>query len=76
MMQAWEIGPKNGIGGLRLVERAALMPGPGEVLVDVVAAGLNYRDLMVLGGNYGNNVPETRVPTADGTGRIVALASG
>jgi len=76
MMQAWEIGPKNGIGGLRLVERAALMPGPGEVLVDVVAAGLNYRDLMVLGGNYGNNVPETRVPTADGTGRIVALGEG
>jgi D-arabinose 1-dehydrogenase-like Zn-dependent alcohol dehydrogenase len=48
MMRAWEIGPRNigsrGIGGLRLAERAAPDPGPGEVLVRVIAAGLNYRD--------------------------------
>jgi NADPH:quinone reductase-like Zn-dependent oxidoreductase len=75
-MKAWEIGPKSGIGGLRLGERDPLTPGPGEVLVDVLAAGLNYRDLMVLGGNYGNNLPETRVPTADGVGRIAALGEG
>ena len=76
MMKAWEIGPKAGIGGLRLAGRAALTPGPGEVLVDVLAAGLNYRDLMVLDGNYGNNLPETRVPLADGVGRIAALGEG
>ncbi len=61
---------------MRLAERAAPVPGPGEVLVDVIAAGLNYRDLMVLGGTYGSNLPETRVPLADGVGRIAALGAG
>lgn len=72
-MKAWEIGPKSGIGGLRLAERAAPQPGPGEVVIDVIAAGLNYRDLMVLDGHYGSDLPETRVPLSDGVGRIAAL---
>lgn len=28
------------------------VPGPGEVVVDVVAAGVNYPDLLVVGGKY------------------------
>jgi NADPH:quinone reductase-like Zn-dependent oxidoreductase len=75
-MKAWEIGPKSGIDGLRLVERPAPVAGPGEVLVEVIAAGLNYRDLMVLDGKYGSNLPETRVPLADGVGRITGLGEG
>lgn len=75
-MKAWEIGPKSGIGGLRRAERAAPVAGPREVLVDVIAAGLNYRDLMVAAGNYGNNLPESRVPLSDGVGRIAALGDG
>ena len=75
-MNAWEIGPKSGIDGLRLAERPAPAPGPGEVLIDVIAAGLNYRDLMVLDGKYGNNLPETRIPLADGVGLISALGEG
>jgi NADPH:quinone reductase-like Zn-dependent oxidoreductase len=75
-MKAWEIGPKSGIDGLRQVERPAPVPGPGEVLVKVSAAGLNYRDLMVLAGHYGTDLPETRVPLSDGVGRIAALGEG
>ncbi len=75
-MKAWEIGPSSGIAGLRLAERPTLQPGPGEVLVDVLAAGLNYRDLMVLDGKYGGNQPENRVPLSDGVGRIAALGDG
>lgn len=75
-MQAWEIGPKSGIDGMRLAERSAPVAGPGEVLVDVIAAGLNHRDLMVLDGVYGTNLPENRVPLADGVGRIAALGEG
>ncbi|MFN4020763.1 MAG: zinc-dependent alcohol dehydrogenase family protein [Erythrobacter sp.] len=79
-MKAWEIGPRNagdrGIGGLRLAERAEPVAGPGEVLVHVIAAGLNYRDLMVLRGQYGNALPETRIPLSDGVGEVLALGPG
>ncbi|MGE0259039.1 MAG: SDR family NAD(P)-dependent oxidoreductase [Alphaproteobacteria bacterium] len=43
---ALDTGPRSGIDGLRwrpAVERA---PGPGEVSIDVHAAGLNFRDVM------------------------------
>lgn len=80
MMRAWEIGPRNigsrGIGGLRLAERAAPDPGPGEVLLRGIAAGLNYRDLMVLRGQYGTGLPDTRVPLSDGVGEVIALGQG
>lgn len=36
-------------------------PGPGEVQIDVIAAGLNFRDLLIALGQYpseGGNVPE------------------
>ena len=75
-MKAWVIGPKSGAAGLRQVECAPPQPGPGEVVVDVLAAGLNYRDLMVLAGNYGSNLPDSRVPLSDGVGRIAALGEG
>jgi NADPH:quinone reductase-like Zn-dependent oxidoreductase len=79
-MKAWEIGPRNvgvrGIGGLRLTERPAPVAGPGEVLVRVIAAGLNYRDLMVLRGQYGSDLPEARIPLSDGVGEVIAAGEG
>lgn len=79
-MKAWEIGPRDealrGIGGLRLADRGEPAAGPGEVVVRVVAAGLNYRDLMVLRGQYGTGLPPTRVPLSDGVGEVVALGEG
>ncbi|MFN6934797.1 MAG: zinc-dependent alcohol dehydrogenase family protein [Tsuneonella sp.] len=71
-MRAWQIGGRTGIDGLRRVERPDPVPDPGEVLVEVRAAGLNYRDLMVLARQYGRDLPETRVPLGDGVG-IVAV---
>ena len=79
-MKAWEIGPRDerprGIGGLRLAERDEPLAGPGEVLVRVIAAGLNYRDLMVLRGQYGTGLPPSRVPLSDGVGEVIGLGEG
>ncbi|QUL36982.1 NAD(P)-dependent alcohol dehydrogenase [Erythrobacter sp. JK5] len=75
-MRAWEIGPRGGIENLRLVEREDPVAGPGEILVRVIGAGLNYRDLMILRGHYGNNLPEDRIPLTDGVGIIEALGDG
>lgn len=75
-MKAWEIGPRSGIEGLRLVERDDPIAGPGEVLVKVTAAGLNYRDLMMVRGHYGADHPDNRIPLTDGVGVIEALGEG
>lgn len=70
-MRAWQIGGRTGIDGLRLGERAEPEPGRDAVLVEVRAAGLNFRDLMVLRGQYGRDLPETRVPLGDGVGVVI-----
>ncbi len=75
-MKAWEIGPRGGVASLRQVERAEPVAGPGEVLVKVIAAGLNYRDLMILRGHYGTDLPEDRIPLTDGVGTIEAIGEG
>ncbi|XUU61222.1 zinc-dependent alcohol dehydrogenase family protein [Erythrobacter sp. HA6-11] len=75
-MKAWQIGPRSGIDGLQLGEMAEPEAGPGELKLRVIAAGLNYRDLMVLGGVYGTDLPETRVPLSDGVGVVEAVGDG
>lgn len=75
-MRAWEIGPRGGVENLRQVERDDPMAGPGELLLRVVAAGLNYRDLMVLRGQYGTELPENRIPLTDGVGVVEAIGEG
>mgnify|MGYP002780056189 CR=1 FL=1 len=79
-MKAWQIGARgaggDGLAGLRLSERPDPAAGPGEVLVRVIAAGLNYRDLMVLRGLYGSDLPEDRVPLSDGVGVVEEVGAG
>lgn len=75
-MKAWEIGPRGGVSSLRQIEREDPVAGPGEVLIKVTAAGLNYRDLMILRGHYGTDLPETRIPLTDGVGVVEALGEG
>ncbi|GAA0485932.1 NAD(P)-dependent alcohol dehydrogenase [Parasphingorhabdus litoris] len=74
-MKAWQIGSRTGIGGLQLAEHSDPEPGPDEIVVKVTAAGLNYRDLMVLRGDYGTDLPEDRVPLSDGVGVIEAIGA-
>lgn len=75
-MKAWEIGPRGGIASLRMAERPDPVAGAGELLVRVIAAGLNYRDLMVLRGHYGTDLPEARIPLSDGVGVVEAVGAG
>ncbi|ASK88861.1 zinc-dependent alcohol dehydrogenase family protein [Sphingorhabdus sp. SMR4y] len=75
-MKVWEIGARTGIDGLRMTERDQPTAGAGELLVKVTASGLNFRDLMVLSGNYGENLPEGRIPLSDGVGVVEAIGEG
>ncbi|HET9664497.1 MAG TPA: NADPH:quinone oxidoreductase family protein, partial [Burkholderiales bacterium] len=47
--------------------------GPGEVLIDVHAASVNFPDLLVIGGSYQKLPPVPFVPGKDLAGTIAAL---
>jgi NADPH:quinone reductase-like Zn-dependent oxidoreductase len=63
-------------GGLELTDAPEPAPGPGEVLVRVRACSLNYRDLMVMRGEYGSPKVSPLVPLSDCAGEVVALGAG
>lgn len=64
------------IDQLRRVERPVPTPGPGEILIRVQAASLNYRDLAILSGVYMPDLPLPYVPASDACGTVVAVGEG
>ncbi len=72
-VSAFEIGDQTGISSLIRNTREVATPGPFEVLVKTHAAALNYRDIMVLEGRYGDKKPDNRVPLGDGAGEVMAV---
>lgn len=75
-MRVWEIRGDFGLDNLALAERPEPEPGPGEVVVEVRACSLNYRDLQVVRGQYGSGVRLPIVPFSDGSGEVVAVGEG
>lgn len=51
-------------------------PGPGQVLIEVVAAGINRPDCIQRAGNYPPPPGATDVPGLEVSGRVVALGEG
>lgn len=72
-INSYQIGNATGLDALTRVSGDVAEPGPGEVLVAMRAAALNYRDLMIVRGGYGGPKPATRVPLGDGAGEVVAV---
>lgn len=74
-MRRWQ-APSFGIEHLTLVTVDPPQPGPGEVLVSVRAVSLNYRDLLMVRGEYDPRVPMPLVPCSDAAGAIEAVGEG
>jgi NADPH:quinone reductase-like Zn-dependent oxidoreductase len=75
-MRTYELRGK-GLDTLTLVERPVPRPGPGQVLVRMHAASLNYRDLLVAAGRYGRGeLHYPLVPLSDGAGEVVEVGPG
>ena len=62
---------------LALVERPDPEPGPGQLLVRLRAASLNYRDLVMLRGGKGSRQRKANlIPGSDAAGEVVAAGPG
>src|SRR5262245_16016034 len=61
---------------LRRVELPEPQPGPGQILVRMKAASLNYRDQAVVTGRYfGGSVARDTIPLSDGAGEVVEIGA-
>lgn len=81
-MLAYELQGGFGIDNLKRVERPdpqvgpGSAPAPGKVLLRMQAWSLNYRDLLVVKGQYAPKLPLPFVPLSDGVGEVVAVGPG
>lgn len=75
-MKVFEIRGGFGLEALTLTERPEPTPGPGQVLLKMRAASLNYRDLMIVKGQYNPRLKLPRIPLSDGVGEVVAIGDG
>jgi NADPH:quinone reductase-like Zn-dependent oxidoreductase len=79
-MRRYQIREPKGIASLECVEVEAPRPGPGQVLIDMKAWSLNYRDLAMPRGGYPGNDKVLRapplVPVSDGAGEVLAVGAG
>lgn len=71
-MYSWQL-ESFGVGGLRWSDVAAPTAEPDQILVEVEALSLNYRDLLVVTGKYNPKLKLPAVPISDASGRIVAV---
>lgn len=67
------------VGGLEVIEILQFpepVPGPGEVLVEIAAAGVNFMDIGVRNGMAWHEMPLPRALGVEGAGRVLALGEG
>lgn len=74
-MKAYQIS-QFGLEHLQQVELPIPTPSKGEVLIQVRAASLNYRDLLIVRGQYDPKLRFPRIPLSDGAGEVLAIGAG
>ncbi|MBN9117845.1 MAG: NAD(P)-dependent alcohol dehydrogenase [Planctomycetes bacterium] len=75
-MKALVIQTAFGLENLAVVDRPEPTPAPGRVLVDVRAASLNFRDLLIAKGQYNPKLALPRVLGSDAAGEVIAVGAG
>ncbi len=71
--EAWDVAERGDLSSLSAHAEARRAPGAGEVEVEVVAAGLNFRDVMEALGRIGT---EARPLGLEFAGRVTAVGPG
>jgi NADPH:quinone reductase-like Zn-dependent oxidoreductase len=77
-MRAWIVPAGcTDLSALRLGEKPDPVAGPGQIVIRLRAASLNYRDQAVVRGQYfGGATPRDLVPVSDGAGDVVSVGAG
>lgn len=75
-MKAYELRGAFGLENLTLTDRRDEEPGPGQVLLGLRAASLNFRDWLTAVGRYDPRLPLPLVPLSDGVGEVLATGPG
>lgn len=75
-MKALIVREHGPIENLLLEDVTDPVPGPGQVLIDVHAASINFPDLLVIGGTYQNLPPLPFSPGKDLAGVVAAVGAG
>ena len=65
-----------GYAGVEITELATPDPGPGEVLVEVRAAAINFPDILMTRGEYQHKPPLPFIPGLEMSGEVEALGEG
>jgi NADPH2:quinone reductase len=61
---------------LVIEERPDPEAGPGQIVVDIRAAGLNFPDLLVVAGQYQTRLPPPFIPGHEAAGVVTATGEG
>lgn len=72
-MRAIEVAALGGTDQLELVNLPDPTPGPGEILIDIEACGLNYADVMMRRGLYVGGPPPRFIPGLEVAGTVSAV---
>ena len=75
-MKAQVVHELGGIEALQHEDIDAPEAGPGQVLMDVEAVGLNFPDLLMIAGQYQFRPELPFVPGAEAAGRVRAIGEG
>ncbi len=74
-VKAYQYVDSSGIDGLQSAEIPAPIPGPRQVLIQVHAVSLNYKDLYVAKGLPHRDENRLLIPISDGAGEVIEAGS-
>jgi NADPH:quinone reductase-like Zn-dependent oxidoreductase len=76
-MRVFQIQDEWDMAHLQVAKRPDPRPGPGQVLLRMRAASLNYRDLVVPMRGYGSHTGTLPlIPISDGVGEVLEVGAG
>ncbi len=75
-MKAIQVAQSGGPEVLQLIDQPTPAPGPGQILIQVKAAGINFADIVAREGHYLPAPPPPFVPGYEAAGVVSAVGEG